>query len=283
MRTRTRWLVRALVILAALLATAQPALGAFSFFRRGDPIDYERLHLVVGGILYNVVLLLALLAFFAGFRRRWLIVSVCAVQYGLVHRAATPADRAAQALPSTATARRCLGPGGRSRSASHAPTTASNASPFRRPSTRRIVVSSGACQVPASGSRRTPRAARTGCGASAAHSPMAVRERAPASTAAAARARILTSACRRPLRPRGSGTVASRYDPGNRAFPIPTTLNQTSGHNAGALGCGSFDEFPFSNRAPVRTRATRWGCVDGAPAGLCGFDKLERPRDTNGP
>jgi hypothetical protein len=92
----------------------------------------------------------------------------------------------------------------------------------RRPSTRRIVVSSGACRVPASGSRCTPRAARIGWGASAAHSPMAVRERAPAGIAAAARASILTSACRRPLRSRGSGIVASRssrpgHSPSRRA------------------------------------------------------------------
>jgi hypothetical protein len=45
-------------------------------------------------------------------------------------------------------------------------------------------------------------------GASVAHSAMAAKERAPASTAAAARARIATSGWRRPARARGSGTAA---------------------------------------------------------------------------
>jgi len=57
-------------------------------------------------------------------------------------------------------------------------------------------------------SRRAPSAARTGWGASVAHSAMAANERAPASTAAAARARMATSGWRRPRAPRGSGMVA---------------------------------------------------------------------------
>src|SRR5215218_2971685 len=57
-------------------------------------------------------------------------------------------------------------------------------------------------------SRRAPSAARTGWGASVVHSAMAANERAPASTAAAARARIATSGWRRPRALRGSGMVA---------------------------------------------------------------------------
>jgi hypothetical protein len=44
---------------------------------RDGPIAYGRVHLVVGGILYNVVLLLAVPEFLALIRRRWTVVSVC--------------------------------------------------------------------------------------------------------------------------------------------------------------------------------------------------------------
>jgi len=68
-----------------------------------------------------------------------------------------------------------------------APITAARAWASSRPSVRRIVVSVGTAQRPVRGSRRAPSAARTGWGASAAHSAIAVSDRAPASTAAAAR------------------------------------------------------------------------------------------------
>lgn len=47
-------------------------------------MDYGKLHLVVGGILYNVVILLALLALFTRLRRRKLLFSICLAQYGLL-------------------------------------------------------------------------------------------------------------------------------------------------------------------------------------------------------
>ena len=59
-------------------------------------------------------------------------------------------------------------------------------------------------------SRRAPSAARTGWGVSAAHSAIAVIDRAPAKTAAAAMHRIATSGCRRPLGPRGRSTWRGR-------------------------------------------------------------------------
>ena len=55
-----------------------------------------------------------------------------------------------------------------------------------------MVASQGTTQW-AEASRRAPSASRTGCGASAAHSAIAVIDRAPVSTAAAAMARIATS------------------------------------------------------------------------------------------
>lgn len=85
MRTTIRWIFRGSAIVAALLATVQPVLGSFAFFRRGDPVDYETIHLVVGGIFYNFVLLLAVLVLFTRFRRRWILFSVCLAQYGLTH------------------------------------------------------------------------------------------------------------------------------------------------------------------------------------------------------
>ena len=83
-----QWLFRGGAILGALLATIQPVLGSFAFFRRADSVAYEMIHLVVGGILYNVPVLLALLAmviFFTRLRRRWLLFVLCLVQYGLTH------------------------------------------------------------------------------------------------------------------------------------------------------------------------------------------------------
>jgi hypothetical protein len=74
-----------LAVIAALLATVQPVLGPFALFRGGDGLDYETLHLVVGGLLYNVVLLPPLLVPFTRLRRRWVIFAICLVQYGLTH------------------------------------------------------------------------------------------------------------------------------------------------------------------------------------------------------
>ena len=85
MRTTFGWIVRGSAIVAALLATVQPVLGSFAFFRRGDPVAYETLHLVVGGILYNLTILLAALALVPRFRHRWLLFVVCVAQYGLLH------------------------------------------------------------------------------------------------------------------------------------------------------------------------------------------------------
>ncbi|MPZ97862.1 MAG: hypothetical protein GEU80_00770 [Dehalococcoidia bacterium] len=48
-------------------------------------MDYDTVHLVVGGILYNLAIVLAALAFFTRFRRRWVILAVCVVQYVLLH------------------------------------------------------------------------------------------------------------------------------------------------------------------------------------------------------
>ncbi len=133
-------------------------------------------------------------------------------------------------LPSTATTRRRRRPGGRSRSASHAPTARSNRSPSTRASTRRMVASPGTWQWRVSGSRRTPSAARTGPGASVAHSAIAVTDRAPAATAAALTASTRARVCRRPRRSRGSGIIASRSSrPGHsprasgRAWSGPAT------------------------------------------------------------
>ena len=138
-------------------------------------------------------------------------------------------------LPSTATARQRHGPGGRRRSASHAPTAATSASPPTRARVRRSVASPGGCRVPVSGSRRAPSATKTGWGASAAHSLIAVRDRAPASTAAAATASMLTSACRRPLRSRGSGTTARRSSrPGHS--PSPSGAASQSWVRTGGIG-----------------------------------------------
>jgi hypothetical protein len=84
-RTTIGWIVRGSAIVAALLATVQPVLGSFALFRPGDSVAYETIHLVVGGILYNVAILLLVLVLFTRFRRRWLLFTICLVQYGLTH------------------------------------------------------------------------------------------------------------------------------------------------------------------------------------------------------
>lgn len=85
MRTKTRWAFRGLAIAAAGLATVQPLLGSFAFFRGGEQIDLERIHLIVGGILYNLAIALTVVAPFTRFRRRWIVFSLCAFQYVLLH------------------------------------------------------------------------------------------------------------------------------------------------------------------------------------------------------
>jgi heme A synthase len=80
-----QWLFRAGAILGALLASVQPLLGSFAFFRRADPVAYETIHLVVGGILYNIPIVLALVVFFTSLRRRWFLFVLCLAQYGLTH------------------------------------------------------------------------------------------------------------------------------------------------------------------------------------------------------
>jgi hypothetical protein len=85
MRKAIQLVFRGLAIVAALMATVQPILGSFAFFRGGDAIDYEPVHLIVGGILYNAALLLAILAWFTQFRRRLLLLVVCIALYGLTH------------------------------------------------------------------------------------------------------------------------------------------------------------------------------------------------------
>jgi hypothetical protein len=84
---------------------------------------------------------------------------------------------------------------------------AGQASVSRRASVRRMVASAVMLQWPGAW-WRAPSAARTGWGASAAHSAIAANDRAPASTAAAAMARMATNRWRRPRVARGSGTVA---------------------------------------------------------------------------
>jgi hypothetical protein len=85
MRTTIQWIFRGLAIVTALLATVQPVLGSFALFRGANSVDYETIHLVVGSIIYNLALLLAVLVLFTRFRRRWILFSVCLVQYGLTH------------------------------------------------------------------------------------------------------------------------------------------------------------------------------------------------------
>jgi hypothetical protein len=66
----------------------------------------------------------------------------------------------------------------------------------------------GGLKAPVSGSRRVPSAASTWSGASAAHSPIAASDLAPANTAQTATASTAPSARRRPRRRRGSGNWA---------------------------------------------------------------------------
>jgi hypothetical protein len=100
---------------------------------------------------------------------------------------------------------------------------------------RRMVVSVGTAQWPLSGSRRAPSAARTGWGASAAHSAIAVIDRAPAKTAAAASPRMATSGWRRPARALGSVMVASEA---SKCGPSASWSEPTSQSGASPEGIG---------------------------------------------
>jgi hypothetical protein len=75
-------------------------------------------------------------------------------------------------------------------------------------SVRRIVASAGTTHRPVSGSRRVPSAAQTGWGASAAHSAIAVSDRAPGQDRGSGEPEDGGSGCRRPARALGSVTVA---------------------------------------------------------------------------
>jgi hypothetical protein len=92
--------------------------------------------------------------------------------------------------------------------ASQAPMARSSASASMRASTRRTVASSGGLGAPVQGSRRIPSAARTWPGASAAHSPIAASDLAPANTATTATPSTTARVCRRPRRWRGSASWA---------------------------------------------------------------------------
>ncbi len=87
--------------------------------------------------------------------------------------------------------------------ASQAPMVPSSASASMRASTRRTVASPGGLKASVHGSRRTPSAASTWPGASAAHSPIAASDLAPVSTAATATASTVARVWRRPRRWRG--------------------------------------------------------------------------------
>jgi hypothetical protein len=110
--------------------------------------------------------------------------------------------------------RRPPGPGA-ARWAAHRPASSSKASASRRCNVRRKVDSEGTAPV-------TPSPARVCRSASAAHSAIAVNERAPASTAHTARPKTTTSRCRTPRRCRGSATLASTASkPGGPSRPPP--------------------------------------------------------------
>ena len=133
---------------------------------------------------------------------------------GAPHRLAVHGQRCP---PPRAGSRSCLGwrsPGQIAR-----PRRLSRASASTASRTRRIVASSGGLNRRVSGSRRIPSVARTDGGASATHSPIAVNDRDPASTAAIAAASSEHSEWRTPRGSRGSGTHArysSRLGPGAR-------------------------------------------------------------------
>lgn len=85
MRSVVQWVFRVTAVVALILTIVQPVLGPFAFFRPGDPVDYETIHLAVGGIIYNFAIVLVVLALFTRFRHRLLLFAISLVQYGLLH------------------------------------------------------------------------------------------------------------------------------------------------------------------------------------------------------
>jgi len=135
-------------------------------------------------------------------------------------------------------------------SASHRPSAASKAS--TRASTRRTVASPGGRQTPSTGHGAPPSAARTWHGASATHSPMAVRDLAPASTAHTATPSTPTSGCCGPRRCLG------------RAHPRGSRAGRDTGQAPGP-GMGTDD------RRWRRWAAMMWGQAR-SPILVMGFD-----------
>ncbi|MQB02356.1 MAG: hypothetical protein GEU78_19380 [Actinobacteria bacterium] len=85
MRRGLHKLVRAVAVVAAVLASIQPVVGSFSYFQPSEGVDLAQFHLVIGGILYNASLLLAILAPFTRYRHRWPFFGLCVGQYVLLH------------------------------------------------------------------------------------------------------------------------------------------------------------------------------------------------------
>lgn len=71
MRRVFRWLA----VLTFAFTALQPLLGAFAFFRRADDMDYTAMHEMIANILFLLALGLLILAFFAGFQRRNLMLA----------------------------------------------------------------------------------------------------------------------------------------------------------------------------------------------------------------
>ena len=132
-------------------------------------------------------------------------VSIQVIRTGAPHRLAVHGHRPPRPYP-------CPWPAACTRSwaASQNPTAASSAAALTVSSTRRIVASSGGSNRPASGSHRTPSAARTCGGASAIHSPTAANDLARPARPPRPPAGTYVRLWRRPRGSRGSGTRA-RY------------------------------------------------------------------------
>ena len=133
-----------------------------------------------------------------------------------VHAGFPAAGRTRRVLPSTAMTRRWFGPG-LVACCAQAPAASSKASASRRCKVRRNVGSGGTARL-------TPSASSVASSASAAHSAIAVNERAPATTAHSARPKMTASRCLTPRRCRGSATPASiASNPGCPAAPSPAS------------------------------------------------------------
>lgn len=81
MRPKSQWIFRGLAIVVALLATVQPVLGSFSFFRPADATDYAVIHEVAGSLIFYLSVVMAVLTFFSKFHRRWAILGCCLVLF----------------------------------------------------------------------------------------------------------------------------------------------------------------------------------------------------------